>query len=90
MEGEKINFFIRGAEVLSRAGGILSIRGPEVSLGSLRVGTRRGQSPTPYTLALGSYLPILSAVQLIRYDLPMVLIQSFGSYGMPKAHAHPV
>ena len=26
--GEKNNFFIRGAEVVSRAGGMLSIRGP--------------------------------------------------------------
>jgi hypothetical protein len=64
MGGEKNNFLIRGAEVVSRAGGMRSIRGPEVSLGSLRVGTRRAQSPTPYTLALGSYLPILLAVQL--------------------------
>ena len=62
--GKKINFLIRGDEVVSRAGGILSIRGPGVSLGSVRVGTRRVQSPTPHTLALGSYLPILSAVQL--------------------------
>ena len=51
---EKINFLIRGAEVVSRAGGMLSIRGPQVSLGSPRVGTRRVQSPTPYTPALGS------------------------------------
>ena len=39
--GEKINFLIRGAEVVIRAGGMRSIRGPEVSRGSLRVGTRR-------------------------------------------------
>ena len=93
--GEKANIFIRGADgakVVGRASGMLSIRGPEVSLGSPRVGTRRVQSPTPYTLALGSYLPILLAVQLDSggYDLPMVLIQSFGGYGMPKAHAQTV
>ena len=62
--GEKNNFLIRGAQVVSRAGGMLSIRGPEVSLGSLRVGTRRVQSLTPHTPVLGSYLPILLAVQL--------------------------
>jgi hypothetical protein len=50
--GKKINFLIRGAKVVSRAGGMLSIRGPQVSLGSLRVGTRRAQSPTPYTRVL--------------------------------------
>ena len=32
---EKINFLIRGAEVVSRVGGMLSIRGPQVSLGRL-------------------------------------------------------
>jgi len=68
--GEKGIFLIRDADDAalhgSRASGILSIRGPEVSLGSLRVGTRRVQSATPYTLALGSYIPILSAVQLIQ------------------------
>ena len=66
MGGEKNNFLIRGAEVVSRAGGIRSIRGPEVSLGSLRVGNRHAQSPTPHTLAPGSYLPILLAVQLFE------------------------
>ena len=66
LDGEKNNFLIRGAQVVSRAGGILPIRSPEVSLGSLRVGTRHAQSPTPYTLAPGSYLPILLAIQLIQ------------------------
>ena len=64
--GETINFLIRGAEVASRAGGMLSIRGPQVSLGSPRVGTRRGQQRTPHTPALGSYLSILFAVQLTQ------------------------
>ena len=51
---EKNNFLIRGAEVVSRAGGMLSIRGPEVSLGSLRVGVGRVQAPTPHAPPLGS------------------------------------
>jgi len=34
-----------------RVGGILSICGPEVSRGSLSVGSRRVQSPTPHTRA---------------------------------------
>ena len=46
---EKNIFFIRGAKVASRARGMRSIRSPEVSLGSPRVGSRRVQSPTPYT-----------------------------------------
>ena len=37
-----------------RVGGILSIRGPEVSLGSPRVGTRHVQSPTPHARGLPS------------------------------------
>jgi hypothetical protein len=57
---------VDGAKVVSRASGMRSIRGPEVPRGSLRVSTRHVQSPTPYTLALGSYLPTLSAVQLIQ------------------------
>ena len=66
MGGEKNNFLIRGAEVVIHASGMRSIRGPEVSLGSLRGGNRRAQSATPHAPALGSYLPILSAVQLIQ------------------------
>ena len=50
--GEKNNFFIRGAEVISRAGGMRSIRGPEVSLRSLRVSNRRVQSPASHTREL--------------------------------------
>ena len=38
----------------ARVGGILSIRGPEVSRETPRVGTRRGQSPTPHARALPS------------------------------------
>ena len=43
-----------------RASGILSIRGPEVSRGSPRVGTRRVQSPTPHARALPSMANSLS------------------------------
>ena len=51
--GEKGNFLIRGRGAATanggRNGGILSIRGPEVSLGSPRVGTIHAQAPTPQT-----------------------------------------
>ena len=66
LEGEKNNFLIRGAGVVSRASGMRSIRGSEVSLGSLVVGTRRVQEPTPHAPVHGSYIPILSAVQLTQ------------------------
>ena len=50
---EKLNFLIRGRGRPTvqggRASGILSIRGPEVTLGSLRVGTIHVQAPTPPT-----------------------------------------
>ena len=55
---------LNGAKVVSRLSVTRSIRGPEVSLGSLRVDTRHGRSPTPHTPVLGSYLPILLAVQI--------------------------
>ena len=57
---EKINFLIRGpgrSTVYSgRASGILSIRGPEVSLGSPRVGTIHVQAPTPHAPPLQAFL----------------------------------
>ena len=62
--GEKNYFLIRGAEVVSGTSEMRSNPGPEVCLGSVRVGIRRVQSATPHTLALGSYLPILLAVQI--------------------------
>ena len=51
--GAKKDFFLirgRGRPTVygGRAGGNLSIRGPEVSLGSPRVGTIHVQSPTPH------------------------------------------
>ena len=55
--GEKNIFFIRDiddAAMASASVGILSIRGPEVSPGSLTVGTRHGQSPTPRARRLPS------------------------------------
>jgi hypothetical protein len=39
-------------KVVSHASGMRSIRGPEVSRGSPEVGTRRAQSPIPYTRVL--------------------------------------
>ena len=53
-----------GVARLKKKIGILSIRGPEVSLGSHGVGTRRGQTPTPHAPGLPSvetYQYILSA-----------------------------
>ena len=44
----------RGAFESGSASGIPSIRGPEVSLGSHRVGTGRVQSPTAHAPSLGS------------------------------------
>ena len=56
---EKGNFLIRGRGRPTvhggRSSGILSIRGPEVSLGSLRDGTIHLQAPTPHTLPLPAY-----------------------------------
>ena len=56
---EKEFFLIRGrgrpTVYGSRTSGILSIRGPEVSLGSLGYGTIHVQSPTPHTLPLPAY-----------------------------------
>ena len=57
---EKVNFLIRGrgrpTVYGGRASGILSIRGPEVSLESLRVGTIHVQSPTPRAPPLQAFL----------------------------------
>ena len=55
---EKDFFLIREADATvglgGRAGGILSMRGPEVSLGSPRVATGRAQSPTVHVRRLPS------------------------------------
>ena len=57
---KKINFLIRGrgrpTVYGGRASGNLSICGPEVSLGSLRVGTIHAQTPTPHAPPLQSFL----------------------------------
>jgi len=57
---EKNNFLIRGrgrpTVYGGRTSGILSIRGPEVSLGSPRVGTIHVQSPTPHAPPLQAFL----------------------------------
>ena len=55
--GEKIIFLIRDIDGPAMAAAPVEScqdRGPEVSLGSPRIGTRRGQSPTPHTRALRS------------------------------------
>ena len=60
---EKINFLMSRygrRHHGGRVGGILSIRGPEVSPGSPRVGTRHGQSPTPHA-------PMLPAIYTYQY-----------------------
>ena len=58
--GEKLIFLIRAARRYNghggRAGLILSIRGPEVSLGSPGVGTIHVHAPTPHTLPLQAFL----------------------------------
>ena len=57
---EKVFFLIRGrgrpTVYGGRASGILSIRGPEVSRGSPRVGTIHVQSPTPRASPLQAFL----------------------------------
>ena len=60
---EKEFFLIRGrgrpTVYGGRASGILSICGPEVSLGALRVGTIHVQSPTPHAPPLPAYTATL-------------------------------
>ena len=55
----KGNFLIRGrgrpTVYGGRAGLILSIHGPEVSLGSLRIGNIHVQAPAPHALPLPAY-----------------------------------
>ena len=83
LRAEKLNFLIRGRGRPTvhgaRASGTLSIRGPEVSLGSLRVGIGRMQSPTPPTPPLPSVHtykqgPLRSIA--LDHDLPKISIQS--------------
>ena len=77
---EKEFFLIRGRRAAKgeggHAGGILSIRGPEVSLGSPRVGTIHVQAPTPHTPPLQSFLADFSQ-QTTRFShlLAMVCFQ---------------
>ena len=65
-----INFLIRGSRRYhghgGRAGVILSIRGPEVSLGSLRVGLYMVSRLHRMRRRFESYRPILSTLQAIR------------------------
>ena len=60
---EKINFLMSRygrRRYDGRVGGILSMRGPEFSPRSLRIGTRHGQSPTPHA-------PMLPAIYTYQY-----------------------
>ena len=78
---EKGNFLIRGrgrpTVYGGRTSGNLSIRGPEVSLGSLRVGTIHVHAPTPHTPPLQAFLADFSQ-QTTRFShlLAMVCFQS--------------
>ena len=78
---EKGIFLIRGRGRPTVHGGhagvILSIRGPEVSLGSPRVGTIHVQSPTPHAPPLQAFL-VDFAQQTTRFShlLAMVCFQS--------------
>ena len=83
MGAEKIIFLIRGrgrpTVYGGRAGGNLSIRGSEVSLGSPRVGTIHAQAPTPHARRLPSVHtykqgPLRSIA--LDHDLPKISIQS--------------
>ena len=85
--GRKRKFFnSRTRPQGGRAGGNLSIRGPEVALGSHRVGTIHVQSPTPHAWALPSvdtYRATLSASHLAWPVSPKFCFQS--PMGSPSA-----
>ena len=91
---EKGNFLIRGrgrpTVCGGRAGLILSIRGPEVSLGSPRVDTIHVQAPTPHAPALPSldanqYRS--SAVRGPQTQVPKVLDPELSREHQGSAHA---
>ena len=60
--GPRVNLIFDGRESFYSciASGILSIRGPEVSLGPLGDGNRRAQAPTPHAPALQAFLTEIS------------------------------
>ena len=84
---EKGNFLIRGrgrpTVYGGRTSGILSIRGPEVSLRSPRVLTRRGQSPTPHARALSA--SDTSAYMHLWPNTYVTKCQGFGSRALWRA-----
>jgi hypothetical protein len=89
---EKEFFLIRGDDVamvrVGRASGILSIRGPEVSLGSPRVGTIHVQAPTPHTPPLPAYFGQFSQqCGPLNHEL---LGNGFQSSRAPQESAHAV
>ena len=63
-----------------RAGGILSVRGAEASLGSLWVGSGRVQAPTPHTPPLQSFLVDFSQ-QTTRFSHLLAMVCFQGSRG---------
>ena len=93
LRGEKNNF-VNSRYCRSRHDGrvdeILSICGPEVSLGPLRDGTRRAQAPTSYARALPSvetYEAILSATHLSPAQVLQVLDPELSGELQVRAHA---
>ena len=85
---EKNNFLIRGrgrpTVYGGRTSGILSIRGPEVSLGSLRVGTIHVQAPTPHAPALQAFLADFSQPDIVlEHKSPKFSIRALGEYEEP-------
>ena len=85
---EKEFFLIRGrgrpTVYGGRASGILSIRGPEVSLGSLRVGTIHVQAPTPHAPALQAFLADFSQPDIgPEHKSPKFSIRALGEHEEP-------
>ena len=71
--GAELKNFIRGADgppkVVGRAGGILSIRGPEVARRALGFATGRVQTPTPRVWGLPSVDANQDRSPAVRRDL---------------------
>ena len=66
-------------------------RGPQVSLGALRDGTRRAQAPTSYARALLSvetYEAILSASHRTGAQVPQVFDPELSGEHQAPPHAH--
>ena len=84
--GEKIIFLIRDIDGPAMAAAPVEScqdRGPEVSLGSPRVGTRHVQSPTPHARALPA--SDTSAKMHLKPDVSNTKCQGFGSRALWRA-----